>query len=482
MISVKEKLLERIKNGTCEVLGLGISNVPLCRYLISHGASVVGRDKKSEDQLGEIASELKTLGVRLVTGDSYLEGLGGDDPGMTLIFRSPGIRPDTKELSCAVRQGAILTSEMELFFELTPTHIIAVTGSDGKTTTTTLIGELLQKEFESDGGRRRVYIGGNIGEPLLPYVDTMTQNDYAVVELSSFQLMTMERSAERAVVTNVTPNHLNWHTDMEEYARAKRNVYIHNDCCKITLNAENYVTSMWASEKTFGSVTLFSSKRSEYNKIQNNPKDHAVYEKDGYIVYFDGTSEEEIIKTQDIFIPGRHNVENYMAAISATYGIVSKRTVKSIANSFRGVEHRCELVRELNGVRFYNSSIDSSPTRTCAALSSFGDKKLIVICGGKNKNLSFEPLAKALSVHAKAVVLTGNAMNEISCAIKNCEECRSHPFTVVEEQDFKKAVLAASELADCGDVVILSPACTSFDAFRNFEERGRYFKDIINLL
>jgi len=452
-------IISRIKNGTCEVLGLGISNLPLCRFLSERGARITGRDMKPEEEIVGV-DELRKLGVKLVTGEGYMENLGGDAPENAVIFRAPGIRPDIAPIAEAVAKGAILTSEMELFFELTKAQIIGITGSDGKTTTTTLIGKLLEKEFENTN--RRVYVGGNIGTPLLPLVEKMTENDTAVVELSSFQLMTMKKSPHRAVITNITPNHLNWHTDMNEYERSKENICRYEPCALAVLNAENERTAK-LSEKLNISVSRFSSKREAAD----------AYIKDGAIFAYG----ERVVDIADIVIPGMHNVENYMAAILATRGLASDESVRAVATTFTGVEHRCEFVREIGGVRFYNSSIDSTPTRTAAALSNF-KKKPIVIIGGQDKSTDAAPLAKTLSDHAKAVVLTGSsvAREKVKSALSGTG------LPVTEKPDFTEAVLTAAKIAEAGDTVILSPAFTSFDAFRNFEERGKKFKEIINSL
>ena len=451
--------MSRIKNGTCEVLGLGISNFPLCRFLAERGAKITGRDMKPEKDIVGV-DELRSLGIELVTGDGYMENLGGDDPENAVIFRAPGIRPDVAPIAEAVAKGAILTSEMELFFELAKTPIIGITGSDGKTTTTTLIGKILEKEFENTN--RRVYVGGNIGTPLLPLVEKMTENDVAVVELSSFQLMTMKKSPRRAVITNITPNHLNWHTDMAEYERSKVNICRYEPCTLAVLNAENERTA-GLSEKLDISVSRFSSRSEEAD----------AYIKDGAIF----TYGRRVVDIADIVIPGMHNVENYMAAILATRGLASDESVRAVATTFTGVEHRCEFVREIGGVRFYNSSIDSTPTRTAAALSNF-KKKPIVIIGGQDKSTDAAPLAKTLSEHAKAVVLTGSsvAREKVKSALSGTG------LPVTEKPDFTEAVLTAAKIAEPGDTVILSPAFTSFDAFRNFEERGKKFKEIINSL
>ena len=480
MINEKAEALKLIKGKRCEVLGLGISNIPLCKFLSENGARVIGRDKKSEQEIGPVTEELKSIGVTLVTGDGYLDGIGGEEPENTVVFRSPGMRPDIEQIKDAVSRGAILSSEMELFFELTPTKIIAVTGSDGKTTTTTLIGKFLQREFEKDGGQRRVFVGGNIGEPLLPKVLEMKPDDISVVELSSFQLMTVKRSPDRAVITNVTPNHLNWHTDMSEYTESKKNIYRFSPCRHLTVNRENEATLLMGKETEL-EVTYFSSDRNCYEDIAVSGVGSvtAVFECDGNIIFSDGKSEETVLEVSQIKLPGKHNLQNYMAAISATRGLVSKETVADIAKTFGGVEHRCEFVRELRGVKYYNSSIDSSPTRTEAALSAF-NQKVIIICGGSDKGVEFDTLANALCKRAKTVVLTGATSEKIKSAILDCPKYTDGLFEIIEKKNFTEAVLAASGVARENDIVILSPACASFDVFRNFEERGKKFKKIIN--
>ena len=452
---------------TASVLGLGVSNVPLTYFLLSCGMTVTVRDKKSKDELGPQAGDLEALGARFALGPDYLDGLCED-----YIFRSPGIRPDVPEIAAAVSNGSILLSEMELFFELCPCPIIAITGSDGKTTTTTVTSLILKKEAELSGSDRKIYLGGNIGTPLIDKVGSMDPNDIAVLELSSFQLQTMKKSPGVAAVTNVTPNHLNWHTGMDEYIAAKANVFAHQDKnCRVVLNYENDVTRQYA-ENASSRVCLFSSKRTP-------PAGDAVYEENGSIYLRYEGKPEEIIKTSDIKIPGRHNVENYMTAIGLTAGLVSKKAVYYVAKNFNGVEHRLEFVREKDGVKFYNGSIDSSPTRTVAALSCFSCP-VVVILGGYDKNLDYAPLCKPLFDHARAAVITGQNGDKIYRSM--FEYGIPEDFTVIKEADFEKAVTAAAGAARSGDAVILSPAAASFDCFKNFEERGKCYKQIVNSL
>ncbi|MBQ7335167.1 MAG: UDP-N-acetylmuramoyl-L-alanine--D-glutamate ligase [Clostridia bacterium] len=463
--------LEQIRTRPCTVVGLGISNLPLIDFLLRQGAAVSARDQKSREALGEVADRLEQQGVTLILGERYLEDLGNG-----LIFRSPGLRPDLPAFTSAIANGAILTSEMELFLELTPAHVIGITGSDGKTTTTTLTGLFLTEECRKRG-RGKVYVGGNIGTPLLPHVFEMTADDFAVLELSSFQLQTMCRSAERAAITNISPNHLNWHTGMEEYIHAKTNIFAHAPNHRLVTNAENEITVTLGKE-TARPKTYFSSAKHNYSEFSLQSGDHAVYEKNGTVTYWDGKTETPILHSADIILPGRHNLENYMTAISLTAGLVSPETVTHVAKTFPGVAHRLERIRVCDGVTYYNSSIDSSPTRTAAALSALREKP-IVICGGYDKNIPFEPLADALCERAKAVILTGATAKKIRTALEQKMEVQTGALPVLEESDFTEAVCLARKIAHAGDTVLLSPACASFDAFRNFEDRGNTFRRIV---
>ncbi|MBQ8004515.1 MAG: UDP-N-acetylmuramoyl-L-alanine--D-glutamate ligase [Oscillospiraceae bacterium] len=473
----------RINNGYCVVLGAGVSNQPLVKLLYERGARIVVRDRKEKTEIKNIET-LEKYSEELICGEMYLCGLDTHTPPEeTVIFRSPGLRHDLPEILSAVEKGAVLTSEMELFFRLTRANVIAITGSDGKTTTTTLIGKLLESGIESGN----IYIGGNIGRPLLPENHNMTERDFAVVELSSFQLQTMQAAPHTAVITNVTPNHLNWHKDMEEYTEAKYNIFAGEGCRHLVVSADNELSLKAAlkviKKESAPRVTLFSLRGKSYNDVvPEELRGHntsALYEKNGVIILSREGKETDIIKSSDIKIPGRHNVLNYMAAFAATEEFVASDTIKKLAPEFGGVEHRIELVREKDGVKYYNSSIDSTPTRTKAALSSF-EQKLIVICGGRNKNLPFDTLAQTLCERAKSVVLTGESADEIMQALNEYDKFESSGLKTFICRGFEEAVRKAHSIASEGDTVILSPACTSFDAFDNFEERGNAFKNIVN--
>lgn len=468
------ELLKRIVSSKISVLGLGVSNKRLVEFLLKHGAGdITVHDKKPYTELGDEAKDFFEKGVKFVDGEDYLLGIDGD-----YIFRTPGIRDDSEGIVSAIDNGGILTSEMELFFELTPATVIGITGSDGKTTTTTLTSLILREELAKKG-TARVYLGGNIGTPLLPMVEEMTFKDYCVVELSSFQLKTMERSPSRAAITNITPNHLDWHTDINEYIDSKVNICRGKELERLVTNRENDITAELG--KAFeGPVTLVSSHRDNFSDISEEGHGRkAIFERDGEIIISDGTLERVMLKTADIRLVGRHNVENYMTAIALLDGLVGYESIRKVAKEFGGVEHRLEFVRELGGVKYYNSSIDTSPTRTEAALSAF-DEKLIVICGGYDKHIPFTHLGDVLCQKAKAVVLTGATRYAILSAIKDSPYYADSGISVHLSEHFFDAVDSARKKANAGDTVILSPACASFDEFKNFEERGDIFKNIIN--
>ncbi len=450
---------EKIAGKAVCVLGIGISNTPLIDFLLKCGASVYARDRKTPEKLGALYAELEKKGVELKCGENYLDGITEK-----IIFKAPGIRCDIDELKKAKENGAVITSEMELFCALCPCDIIAVTGSDGKTTSTTLISLILKKQKELYGEKGKVWVGGNIGTPLLPYVAEMKKEDTAVLELSSFQLHCMCFSPSVAVITNISPNHLNWHTDMNEYIDSKRKIFAHmKSNGRVVLNY-NCRTSRDIVPKADLQTIYF-----------NSPNEHGVYLKNG-VICCEG---EKILDCDKIKIPGRHNIDNYMTATAALYGKVSAEAIRCVAEEFGGVEHRIEFVHSVNGVKYYNSSIDSSPSRTVAALNSF-KQKLIVILGGYDKKIPYDVLVEPLYEHCRAIVLTGATGKKLYELVTSCELYRDGGLEVLCEDDFTQAVLTAAKLAVPGDIVLLSPAAASFDKFENFEERGRAFKKIVN--
>jgi len=473
-----KKYLNNLTSKRVAVIGAGISNTPLINLLLETGTDVTICDKRSRSELGEsIVCDYEKRGARLHLGENYLDGLTGD-----VIFRTPGLMPSNPALSGAVSKGAILTSEMEVFFDICPCKIIAVTGSDGKTTTTSIIAKLL----ENDG--KTVHLGGNIGTPLLSKTDEIKPEDIAVVELSSFQLITMHKSPDIAVVTNLSPNHLDIHSDLNEYIDAKSNIFMYQkQSDRAVFNYDNDVTRNYAKGAPAGDILFFSRK----TKLENG-----VYCRDGMIYESRENIDTEIMRSDDILLPGVHNIENYLAAFAAVSGIVSYDSMRKTAETFTGVEHRIELVRELNGVKYYNDSIASSPSRAIAALKAFTAKEevsipkdkrhIILIAGGKDKGIEFDELGAEINARVKTLILTGAAKNQIYNAVTGapdyCAKNNDGAPEILMCDDFEDAVQTASESAMSGDIVILSPACTSFDRFKNFEERGNLYKDIVNRL
>ena len=452
--------LMTLKDKRIAVLGIGVSNTPLIRLLREHGVAVTACDKKERTALGKTAEELEAMGADLKLGSDYLKDIDAD-----VIFRTPGMRPDLPELLAAKERGSRITSEMQVFFEVCPCPIIAVTGSDGKSTTTTVITEFLR------AAGRTVHLGGNIGHPLLAEAGEMHADDMAVLELSSFQLLDMTHSPHIAVLTNLAPNHLDVHRSMEEYIAAKENIFRYQSADDIAIFNQDNAITLGLSEKANGRVRLFSR--------QQEVADGA-FVRDDAIWLRRGEEEREIVKTDEIRIPGQHNVENYLAAIAAVDGLVSDEVIRTVAREFAGVEHRIELVRTRRGVRWYNDSIATSPTRTIAGLRSFS-QKLILIAGGYDKHIPFDVLGPELVAHVKLLILCGATANQIRACVTGCADYHGEP-EMIECATLDEAVKLAAERAQEGDVVTLSPACAAFDQFPNFMVRGRYFKDLVNAL
>lgn len=440
------------------VVGIGVSNIPLINFLVKLGANVTGFDMKSEEALGEVAVDFKKKGVKLELGEKYLEKLTGYE----VIFKTPSMRIDCEALVRAKKEGAYITSEMEEFVRYCKGKIYAITGSDGKTTTTTIISKLLEAQGY------KTWVGGNIGTPLFSNIEEIDENHMVVLELSSFQLMTMNLPVDVAVVTNLAPNHLDMHKDMQEYIDAKKNIFLYqsNDSV-LVLNRENDITYGFES-KAKAEIREFSSKR----VLENG-----AYFNEG-VLYLDGNV---VCKKDDIVIKGMHNVENYLAAFTATKDDVEIKTMKRVAESFAGVEHRCELVRELDGVKYYNDSIASSPTRTLAGLFAF-ERKVILIAGGYDKHIPFEPLAEEGYPFIKELILLGDTKDLIKEAFDKLTLNKNINIPIVMVDSLEEAVNKAKEIAKSGDIVTLSPACASFDMFPNFAVRGNRFKEIVNSL
>ena len=443
------KLKEKLKGKTVAVLGAGVSNRPLVPMFSSWGASVTVRDRNEGVDKAAVSGGYD---VRFVLGDGYLDGLCED-----YIFRSPGMRYDLPEIEKAVAAGSVLTSEMECFFDVCPGKIIGVTGSDGKTTTTTLIYKLLTHAGYS------CFLGGNIGAPLLDRAESMGPSDIAVVELSSFQLQTMRKSPDIAVVTNLSPNHLDVHKSYREYIDAKRNILLYQNENGIAVINGGNADSIPLKDDAKGELRTFSAHT-----------DGALLHLSGDYIYY---GDEKYLGVDGIKIPGVHNIENYMAAIAAVHDFIKKEDAAAVATTFGGVEHRLELVRELGGVKYYNSSIDSSPKRTIAALSTF-KQKVILLSGGKDKGIPYDEIGPAIKERVKHLILIGKTADAIEAAAKSagCD------IPIERCDNYRELVEKARAAAVSGDIVVLSPASTSFDMFKNFEERGNTFKRFVNEL
>lgn len=452
-----KEYLRSLKGRRVDVVGIGVSNQPLLELLAGSGATVTARDKKSREALGEVAGWLETQGIRLVLGEDYLEAIQAD-----VVFRTPGLRPDHPGLRKAKEAGAEITSEMEVFFQLCPCPVVAVTGSDGKTTTATLIAEMLRT------AGRRVWLGGNIGTPLLAQVDRMEVGDIAVLELSSFQLMTLEQSPPVAVITNLSPNHLDWHHGMEEYVAAKCNLFAHQGKKDLlVLNQDNEITCS-LEKKAPGRVRMFSRKERLSGGLW--------LEED--TIMADG---QTVMTRKDIRLPGLHNLENYLAACAAVWDLVPLEAIIQVARDFSGVEHRLELVREFDGVRWYNDSIGTSPTRTLAGLSCF-DQKVILLAGGYDKQLPFDLLGAVIPEKVKTLILCGATAEKIEAAVLAAPDYQSSRPEILHAENMENLVKLAAGKAKQGDVVLFSPACASFDQYPNFMARGNHFKEIVNKL
>lgn len=457
MLSKARGFFESIAGKRVIICGIGNNNVPVIYTFLKNGAKVTACDKRTAAELGDVADELCAAGAQLRLGEHYLDDLDAD-----LVLRTPGMKPYLPQFEQARARGITVTSEMELFFELCEAPIYAVTGSDGKTTTTTIVAGLL------DSAGIKTFVGGNIGRALLPYVEEIRPEDAAVVELSSFQLTNMTQSPHIAIVTNVAPNHLDWHTDMQEYIDAKRNLVAHQ-CSddRAVLNLDNNVTYGF-SDMTHGDVWCFSRKHSVKKGCWLNDRRQ--------IILSDGERDQIIMNADDIRIPGEHNVENYMAAIAAVWGKVSADDIVRFARSFGGVEHRSELVRELGGVRWYNDSIGSSPSRTIAGLKAF-KQKVLLIAGGYDKHIPYDPIGPVATEKVKAAILMGATADAIEAAIRACSD-----LPIIRVNNMEEAVNAAYTLAKDGDIVFMSPASASFDMYKNFEVRGNHFKSLVNAL
>jgi UDP-N-acetylmuramoylalanine--D-glutamate ligase len=457
--------LSHWKNRDVAVLGLGISNIPLVKFLKRHGANIVACDQKDADSLGERYLKLKELDVSFSLGRNYLSIL--KEQRFDYVFRSPGLRPDLNEIEIARNNGARITSEIELVFEMAPCDIIGITGSDGKTTTTTMTALMIEKSGMI------VHIGGNIGKPLINEVETYLPEDKIVLELSSFQLIHMDRSPRYSLITNLSPNHLDYHKDYKEYVDSKFNIFLNQDHSDCIIINEDDTESKIILEKAKSNVLSFSmNKQVDFGAYLDN---ESLYLKDEKGLHL-------ICHVNEVKLLGRHNIENILAAATlASSAGADINSIRYVAKTFAGVPHRLEFIREVEGVKYFNDSIASSPTRAIAALKSF-DNNIVLIAGGSDKYISFDELGDYIVKKAKSLILLGQTSDKIRESVTKAMVKNNKQIEVIQTISLEEAVFAAKRVAKAGDNVLLSPACASFDMFNNFEQRGMMFKELVNNL
>lgn len=456
-----EEFNKYISNKKIAIIGIGVSNIPLLDYFKQNNAKVTIFDKKTLDKLdNKVVEKISNYNIDYSLGENYLSKLSGFD----IIFRSPSCRPDTKELLEETKHGAIITSEIEMLIKLCPGTVIGITGSDGKTTTTSLTYAIL-KEKGYD-----CYLGGNIGIPLFTKLNEMTPESIVVLELSSFQLMNMEISPNISVITNISPNHLDIHKSYEEYIDCKKNIFTHQSSDGIVvLNADNEITNKMKSEAN-GKVIMFSSKQRLDNGV--------IYDNKTIKSCEDGLR-RHVIDVKNVKLRGIHNYENICAAIAATSSLVDIDTQIKAITKFAGVEHRLEFIREINGVKWYNDSIGTSPSRTIAGLNSF-DEKIVLIAGGYDKHLDYTPIAKPIVENVSALILVGATTEKIYESVTKELKAQNKDMPIVKCTTLEETISIANKIAKPGEVVLFSPASASFDMFKNFAERGDLFKKLVN--
>ena len=445
------------------IIGLGVSNIPLLDYMYENKANVTVFDERQQTSISqEILEKINTYEFNYYFGDDCLKNLKNFD----IIFRSPSCLPTKQELIEESNRGAIITSEIEMLIKMCPAKIIGVTGSDGKTTTTSLIYNIL------NNAKYNTYLGGNIGTPLFTKLQEIKPEDIVVLELSSFQLMDMNISPDISVITNITPNHLNIHKDYEEYINAKKNIFKHQSKDGIlVLNYDNEITKECAKEAN-GKVIFFSGTQ----KI-----DDGYIVDNGIIKQCNDKIRKHLIDKKDIILRGNHNLENIATAIAATETLVDIDTAIEAIKKFKPVEHRLEFVKEIDGVKWYNDSVSSSPTRTIAGLNSF-EEDIVLIAGGYDKNLDYNPIAKPIINHVKTLILLGQTSEKIFNAVKRESERENKKIKIYMCDSLEQTVNIAKKYSEKGQIVLFSPASASFDLFKNFADRGNKFKQIVNNL
>ncbi|MCI8383302.1 MAG: UDP-N-acetylmuramoyl-L-alanine--D-glutamate ligase [Clostridia bacterium] len=456
-----EEFNEYIKFRKVAIIGLGVSNLPLLDYLYEKKAKVTVFDERNIEQIPKHGMDkIESYHFGFYLGKNCLENLNGFD----IIFRSPSCLPTREELQKEEERGAILTTEIEMLMKMCPCKMIGVTGSDGKTTTTSLIHSILQK------AGYRTFLGGNIGTPLFTKLSEMTPEDIVVLELSSFQLMGMEVSPDIAVITNITPNHLNIHKDYEEYIEAKKNIFRYqNEKGILVLNYDNEITKKCEKEAK-GKVVFFSHKE----KLENG-----FIVDDKVIKECEDRIRKHIMSCEDTVLRGEHNLENIATAMATTKTLVPIEKAIEAIKQFKPVEHRIEFVDEIDQVKWYNDSSSSSPTRTLSGLNAF-DEEIVLIAGGYDKNLDYQPLAKPIASKVKTLLLIGQTSGKIFDVVKEELENQKKNLDIYMCESLEQTVTLARKVAKPGNVVLFSPASASFDMFKDFADRGNQFKDLVH--
>lgn len=439
------------------VVGLGVSNQALIKFLKAAGAQISGRDRQTPSELGERLAPLQTLGIELILGPEYLAGLTAYD----LVMVSPGVPKNQPELQEVKRLGK-LGSEISLVFRYSRAPIYGITGSSGKTTTTTLVGEMLKASGLPS------FVGGNIGTPLINELDQIGPSDQVLLELSSFQLEDLTQSPRGALITNIAENHLDFHHTMENYVAAKKQIFLHQQAGDfLVLNYDDTLTRAMAQEAK-GEVFFFSLKTS---------LERGAYLEGDRLVFAADQERHEFLKRSELILPGEHNVANFLAAATFSHLMgASWQGIREVGRTFSGVPHRLEFVADIGGVRYYNDSIATTPDRTLAALRSFQDP-IILIAGGSDKQLSFAQLGQVIHTEVKQLLLIGLTALKIRQAV-----LAQGDFPLETLENLEQAVGKAHKVALPGDIVLLSPACASYDQYPNFMVRGAHFRELVHAL
>jgi len=445
------------------IIGLGIEGFSSAKFLLDKGARITILDRKEEKGFDEsLISQVKKLPLTLVLGKDYLKNLSDFE----VVVKSPGVKRDLQEILDFERNGGIITSQTQIFFDLCPSSIIGVTGTKGKGTTSSLVYQMLKAQGLD------AHLGGNIGNSPLDFFGKLTSKSWIVLELSSFQLTDLTKSPHIAVMLMTTSEHLDFHKDIKEYVDAKRNILKFQNTQDYAVINRDYPTSNESDILTEGKVYKISKER--------ETMDGCYVENKKILVNING-SNEEIIKTGDIFLPGDHNLENVCAAVMVAKILkVEKENIVKVLKTFKGLEHRLELVREVNGIKYYDDSFSTTPETAIAAIKSFKNPEILIL-GGSGKGSDFSELGKIIgkTKNIKAIIGIGKEWERIKEQI----EIVDSGFLVVEgAKDMRTIVAAIQKIAKPQDVVLLSPACASFDMFKSYKERGDQFKEEVGKL